>query len=50
MLVEDLLDLPGVDVITAADDHVFLSVNDVEIALLIHAADIPGIKPTIAQT
>ena len=50
MLIKNFLDLPGIDIIPAADDHIFFPVDNVEIALLIHAGDVPGIKPPIAQS
>lgn len=47
MLVEHFLDLAGIHVVTAADDQVFGPVDDVEIAVLVDAADVPGGQPTI---
>ena len=47
MLVEHLLDLARVDVVAAADDHVLLAVDDVEVAVLVLAADVAGGEPAV---
>src|SRR6266496_6026430 len=45
VLVEDLLDLPRVDVVAAADDQVLLAVDDEEVTLLVDPAHIAGVDP-----
>src|SRR5690606_16031757 len=47
--VDDLLDLPRVDVEAAGDDHVLLPVDDVEVSILIHAGDVAGPQPPVPQ-
>ena len=42
MLVERGLDLGGVDVLAAADDDVLQPVDDVEVALVVEAAEVAG--------
>ena len=45
MLVQHLLDLARVDVVAAADDHVFLAVDDEEVAVLVHRGHVAGVEP-----
>ena len=49
MLVEDLLDLPGVDVEPAPDNQVLLAVDDVVVAVLVHGGEVPGPEPAVDQ-
>ena len=43
----DLLDVPRIDVHPARDDHVLLPVHEVEIALLVHIAEIARVEPPV---
>ncbi|MNZ73127.1 hypothetical protein D3C78_915290 [compost metagenome] len=43
------LDLGGIDVLAAADDHVLQPVADVDEAILVHVAAVTGMHPAIAQ-
>jgi hypothetical protein len=45
VLVEDLLDLARVDVVAAADDHVLLAVDDVQVPVVVGARDVAGVEP-----
>ncbi len=47
VFVKDLLDVPGVDVVTARDDHVLFAVDDVKIALFVHFGDVAGVEPAV---
>ncbi len=47
--VQDLVDLPRVDVVAGRDDHVLLAVHDVEVALLVHVGDVAGVEPVVAN-
>jgi hypothetical protein len=47
VLVEDLLDLPWVDVVAAADDEVLLAVDDVVVAVAVHPGQIAGVQPAV---
>jgi hypothetical protein len=49
VLVEHLLDLPGVDVVAAPDDQVLLAVHDVEIALGVDPAHVAAVEPAVAD-
>src|SRR5215469_7854932 len=44
---DDLLDLAGVHIESARDDHVLLAVGDMQISLRIEMADIPRMQPAI---
>ena len=44
---EEVLDLLRADVLAAADDEVFEAARDVVVALLVHAADVAGVQPTV---
>src|SRR5581483_7371339 len=43
--VEELLDLPGVDVLPAPDDHVLDAADDVDVAVLVHGGQVAGVHP-----
>src|SRR5262245_38341687 len=45
MLVENLFDLVAVDVLAAGDDHVLGAIDEEEIALSVHEAEIPAAIP-----
>src|SRR5207249_3444075 len=46
---QDLFDLPGVDVEPAGDHHVLGAVEDVDVAVLVHPADVAGVEPSAPQ-
>ena len=45
--VDELLDLTGVDVLAAPDDHVLEPPGDLEIAVLVLAAEIAAVEPAV---
>ena len=47
--VEDVLDLLGVDVLAAADDHVLHAVDEHQEAVVVEVADVAGAQPPVAQ-
>jgi hypothetical protein len=47
VIVEHVLDLAGINVLSAADDHVFLASPDAAIAMLVQAAEILGVEPSV---
>ena len=47
MGVEELLDLAGIDVFAAADDHVAGTAGDVEAAVFAHDAEVAGVQPAV---
>ena len=49
VLEQDLLYFPWIDIIAAANDHIFLTVEQVEVALCIHHTDIAGMQPSSPQ-
>ena len=49
MEVEDLIDVPRIDVEAAGDDHVLLPVDDVEVTVLVHRGDIARVAPAVAE-
>ena len=49
MLVEDLLDLTGVDVEAAPDDEVLLAVDDVVVAVVVHPGHVAGLEPAVDE-
>src|SRR5450759_2423949 len=49
VLVEDLVDLARVDVEAAGDYHVFLAVDNIKVAILVHGGDITGVKPPVLE-
>ena len=50
VLEERGLDLDGVDVLAAADDDVLRAVDDVDVALVVDARDVPGVQPPFVKT
>src|SRR5690606_5895974 len=46
---DELFKLARIDVVAAAQDHIFLAVNDRQESILVHRADIAGVKPTVAK-
>src|SRR2546421_3887799 len=49
MLVEDLVDLARIDLESGDDDHLLFAVDDEEVAVSVHADDVAGVKPAIAE-
>ncbi len=49
MAVKDLLDLPRVDVVAAADDQVLGPVDDEVEAVLVAVTEVAGVQPAAAQ-
>src|SRR5258708_2520518 len=49
VLEQHLFDIAGVHVQPAADDHVLLAVDDIEVAVGVHAADVAGVQPAVAN-
>src|SRR5271166_2450057 len=45
VLIQDLLDLARIDIEPAADDHVLLPVDNVEVAILVDSAEVTGAEP-----
>src|SRR3954468_18670893 len=45
MHVENFFDFARDDVVTAGDDEVFLAVNNIDIAIVIHLDDVAGVYP-----
>ena len=45
--IETLLDLLGVDVLAAADDHVLDPVDDSQVAVLVDDPDVAGVQPSV---
>ena len=45
--VEELLDLPRVHVLAAADDHVLDAADDVEVAVGVHHREVAGVHPAV---
>src|SRR5260221_1321237 len=45
MLVEHFLDLPRIDLVAPADDHVLLTVHDLAITALVDPSDVTGAEP-----
>src|SRR5256885_8131051 len=45
----DVLHLSRVDVLAAADDHVFHAVNDVHVTIIVHISGVTSVHPPIAQ-
>src|SRR4030095_10760544 len=45
MAVEELLDLAGIDVLAATDDHVLDAADDVAVALVVESGEITGVHP-----
>jgi len=49
MLVVRFIDITGIDVESAADNHILLAVHDVEVAVLIHRGDIARVAPAVSE-
>lgn len=49
VLHQHVFDLPGKDVEAPGDDHVLLSIHDVQVACRIEVTDIAGMNPAIAD-
>src|ERR1700748_3437831 len=49
MLVNDGLDLAGIDILSTRDDHVLRAVEDVEIAVRVAAADVARSKHSVLE-
>src|SRR2546428_205092 len=47
--VQNFVDLPRVHLEPGDDDHLLLAVDDEEVAVLVHADDVAGVEPTVAQ-
>ena len=48
VLHEHRLDVAGVDVVAAPDDHVLLATDDIQVAVLVEAGEVAGVEPTVA--
>ncbi|MCY1313475.1 hypothetical protein D9M70_640020 [compost metagenome] len=49
MLGQAVLDLGGIDVKAAADDHVLGTVHQIQIAIAVHARHIAGMQPVALE-
>src|SRR5919107_5576749 len=49
MLVEHLFDIPRIDLEAARVDDLLLAVDDVEVAVVVHASDVARVQPAVAQ-
>ncbi len=49
MRAQRLLDLPGIDVLAAGDDHVLLAIDHEHEILVVEVAEVAGMHPAIAQ-
>src|SRR5205807_4510398 len=49
VLEENLLHLPWIDLETADVNHVFLSVDDVKVSVVVHLGDVSCQEPSISQ-
>ena len=47
VLVEDLLDLPGIDVVAAPNDQLLLAVDDEVVAVVVDARQVAAVKPPV---
>src|SRR2546421_2335543 len=45
MAVQELLDLPGVDVLPTPDDHVLDATHDADVAVAVHRGHVAGVHP-----
>ncbi len=45
MGIEELLDLTRIDILAAANNHVFQPPDDVDVAIVIHRGQIAGMHP-----
>src|SRR3990172_8555327 len=50
MTVEPLLDLPGVDILPAADDHILPPIHDIDKSFLIPSGKISRMEPTTSES
>ena len=50
MLHQDLLDFLRIHVVAAGHHHVLLAVDDVEITVGVHAPEIAGVEPAVAES
>ena len=46
----NVFDFNRIDVLTAADDHVLLAIDDEETLFIVEISDIAGVIPTVAQS
>src|SRR5690349_19634009 len=46
----DFFQFTRIDVVSAAKDHVFFTIDDGEISVSVHNADVTGVKPTVAES
>ena len=49
MVIDHRLDFGAVHILTAAKDHVFLAVHQIEEFIFIYAADIACMQPTVSD-
>jgi hypothetical protein len=49
MVVRHLLDLAGVHVLPAREDHVLLPVDDVEVAVGVLASEVAAVEPAVTE-
>src|SRR3970282_2313467 len=49
VLLQHRLDLPRRDVLAAADDQVLRPAGDVDVAVVVHPADVAGVEPAAAH-
>jgi hypothetical protein len=47
VLVDDLLDLSGIDVVAAPDDQALLPVDDRVVAVLVTGGEVTGLEPAV---
>ena len=45
MLVQELLHLPGVNILTTANNHVFNTTDNTHVALFVHGGQVTGVEP-----
>ena len=46
--VDDILDLTGIDIVAVGDDHALDALFKVNVAILVHRAEVAGIQPDVA--
>ena len=49
MLIEYIFDLRWIDFDAAHIDHIFHAVNDIVVAIGVHAPNVTSVKPAVAQ-
>ena len=49
VFIQCFVDIAGVNIETTGYDHVFFSVHNIEIPILIHGGDIAGIQPAVTE-